>query len=397
MPHGFVRLGFMAVGLGLLGSGPGVSLVDGASRPRIIRPPDDRTDYFASSAMLRGIGDSVCAFIAADMITDNGDGTFTINPGTLAEQFNPLCAGERFADQPTAANCTATLIAPDILVTAGHCLDEKGVRTAFDTFYFVFDYAVREAGVNPSTFTTNQVYRGTEVLGLVNEENTANDWAVVKLDRVVTGRTPVAVRSSGSVTVGESVVAIGFGAGLPMKFSGNATVQGLVENGFEADLDIVAGNSGGPIVDATTGMIEGVLSSDLDVEDYHQAGACFRATVCPGDAICTEGFTSLASVMISQFQSTIQTALGTSGTGGAGDGTGDGATADNDADGDGVIDANDRCANTPADTVVDENGCEINDGGAGGNGGGVARSPCGGLGMIPLMLTMLGLAWMRRE
>ncbi len=358
MAHAFVRLGFMAVALGLLGSGTDVSGLEGSPRPRIIRPPDDRTDYFAASVMLRGIGDSVCAFIAADTMTDNGDGTFTINPDTLADQFNPLCNGERFGDQPAAANCTATLIAPDILVTAGHCLDDNGVRTDLNTFYFVFDYAVRQESVNPSTFTTDQVYRGAEILDLVNVAETANDWAVVRLDRAVTGRTPVGVRSSGSVTVGESIVAIGFGAGLPMKFSGNATVQGFVENGFEADLDIVAGNSGGPIVNATTGMIEGVLSSDLDVEDYHQDGGCFRATVCPQDSICTEGFTLLASVMISEFQSTIQTALGNSGNGGADDGT--------------------------------------DDGGIDGNGGGAARSPCGGLGMIPLMFLMLGLTWMRR-
>ena len=352
MAKRFARLGIMVVGLGLLGSGPGVSLVESAPRPRIIRPPDDRTDYFASSEMLRGIGDSICAFMAADTLTDNGDGTFTINPGTLADQFDPLCGGERFGDQPTAANCTATLIAPDILVTAGHCLDENGVRTAFDTFFFVFDYAVRTAGVNPSTFTTNQVYRGAEILGLVNNADTANDWAVVRLDRPVSGRTPVPVRSSGSVVVGQSLVAIGFGAGLPMKISGNATVQGLVENGFEADFDIISGNSGGPIVDATTGMIEGVVSSDLDVEDYHQEGGCFRATVCPEDAICTPGFTTLASVMIPEFQTAIQTAVGTGGT--DGDGTG------------------------------------------GNGGGGAAPSPCGSAGMIPFMFMMLGLAWLRR-
>lgn len=400
MPQGISRLRFTMIGLALLTLGAAISLADGGTRPRIIRPPDDRTDYFASSAMLQGIGDSVCAFVSTDMLTDNGDGTFAINAGTLAGDFNPLCAGERFADQPTAANCTATLIAPDVLVTAGHCLDDNGTRIDLNTFYCVFDYAVRQQGVNPSTFTTDQVYRGAEVLGLVNVADTPNDWAVVKLDRAVTGRTPVAVRSSGSVTVGQSVVAIGFGAGLPIKFSGNATVQSIVENGFEADFDIIAGNSGGPIVDAATGVIEGVLSSDLAIDDYHQEGACFKATVCPGDAICTEGFTSLASVMIPDFQSMIQSALGTSGTGGAGDGTGtgDGATADNDADGDGVVDANDVCANTPAGATVDADGCNSDDGVLDDSGSETATgSLCGATGMIPLVFMVFGLSLMRRR
>jgi len=349
-------------GLALLASGAGLSLAEGGLRPRIIRPPDDRKDYFASSTMLQGIGNAVCAFISTDMLTDNSDGTFRINADTLAVSRSPLCAGERFADQPTATNCTATLIAPDILVTAGHCLDDKGVRTSFDTFYFVFDYAVRQVGVNPSTFTRDQVYRGAEVLGLVNVENTADDWAVVKLDRVVTGRTPVAVRSSGSVVVGQSLVAIGFGAGLPMKFSDNATVQNIVENGFEADFDIIEGNSGGPIVDATTGRLEGVVSSDLAVDDFFKDGACFRATVCPQDPICTAGFTLLASVMIPDFQSAIQSALGTSGTGN-GAGTGDGSGTGN---------------------------------GAGGATG-TTRGICGAVGMIPLVFMVMGLTLMRRR
>lgn len=297
------------VALALWAMSVGVGLAEAQQRPRILRPPDDRLDYHAASPMLQAIGDSVCAFIENDRIDDNGDGTYTISGGTLADDQNPLCDGERFADQPTASNCTATLIAPDILVTAGHCLDENGVRTNLDTFYCVFDYAVRQPGENPSEFTTDQVFRGAEVLGLANVEGTADDWAVVRLDRAVPGRTPVPVRSTGSVMVGQSVVAIGFGAGLPMKFSGNATVQAIEQFGFTADFDIIGGNSGGPIVDAATGVIEGVLSSDLDVEDFFQDGGCFRATVCPQDPICEEGFTSLASVMIPEFQSTIQAAL----------------------------------------------------------------------------------------
>jgi len=352
--------------------------------------------------MLQGIGDAVCAQVPSNALTDNGDGTYAINAGTLGSDYNPLCDGERFGDQPTAAECTATLVAPDVLITAGHCLGQ-GMQTDLNGMYYVFDYAVKQAGVNPSTFTGDQVYRASQILGyFLGDGDSANDWAVLKLDRAVTGRTPASVRSSGSISVGQSVVAIGFGAGLPMKFSDNATVQGLIDFGFEADFDIIGGNSGGPIINADTGMIEGVLSADQGIDDYMDNGTCFHATVCPGDAGCDNSFTVLASIMIDDFQTAVQNAIAGSGTGGGDTGGGDtgggdtgggdtgGGTA-GDADGDGVADEFDFCENTPAGAQVDIDGCEIIDGGGGG------LAPCGALGFIPVLFMTMGLTLFRRR
>lgn len=383
--------------------------------PRIIRPPDDRADFFATTAALQAIGDSVAAQISADALTANGDGTFSINAGTLADQYDPLCAGERFADQPTAASCTATLVSADVLVTAGHCLDEGGVRTDLGTIYFVFDYAVKQDGVYPTTFSADQVYRASEIVGLANEDGTANDWAVVRLERAVTGRTPVGVRTQGAIDQGQSVVAIGFGAGLPMKFSDNATVQAIVEFGFEADFDIIGGNSGGPIINPDTGLIEAVLSADQAIDDYFQDGDCFRATVCPQDPQCDATNTLLASIMTAEFQAAIQSATGGGDDGGTDDGgtddggtddggTDDGGTDDDgtddggddgaiegDADGDGVEDEFDFCEDSTEGAEVDEDGCEfLEDDGAPVGG-------CGAIGMIPMLFTMLGVSLMRRR
>jgi len=397
-------LGVCATLILLLSSATAVR-ADGGRRPRIIRPPDDRTDYYATTADLQAIGDSVCAQMASNALSDNGDGTYTLNASTLGADYAPLCAGERFGDQPTAADCTATLIAPDVLVTAGHCL-ENGMQTDLNSLYFVFDYDIKQAGAYPSMFTTDQVFRASQVLGYMMEGDTANDWAVLKLDRAPTGRTPVPVRSSGSISVGQSVVAIGFGAGLPMKFSDNATVQSLVDFGFEADLDIIGGNSGGPIINADTGMIEGVLSADQGIDDYMDNGTCFHATVCPGDPGCDGTYTLLASVMNASFQTAIQDAIAGSDTG-TGDGTGDNTdnggdtgTGDNtdnggdngtgddmraDADGDGVPDDLDFCPGTPAGAEVDIDGCEVGTG------------LCGAMGLIPVMFMALGLTLLRRR
>lgn len=369
--------------------------------PRIIRPPDDRVDYYATTAALQAIGDSVAAQFEAGVLTDNGDGTFSIPTTTLADNNNPLCAGERFGDQPASASCTATLVAPDVLITAGHCLDENGTRVDLSTIRFVFDYAVRQEGVNPSTFNADQVYEASEIIGLANVEGTADDWALVRLNRAVTGRTPVGVRSSGEIAVGEGVVAVGFGAGLPIKFSDNATVQTLVDFGFEADFDIIAGNSGGPIINAATGLIEAVLSADQAIDDFRQDGDCFRATVCPQDPECDASFTLLASVMNAPFQAAIRTAVGNAGGDGDGgvddggtDGDGDGGATDGDEDGDGVPDEDDFCQGTTDDVDVDEDGCGPDD--ILEDEGGVVASPCGAVGLIPMMFMMIGVTLMRR-
>ena len=391
----------IALGLACFASFAALAHADVDRTPRIIRPPDDRADYFATTAMLQAIGDSVAAQMGTDALTENADGSFTIVDGTLADQYDPMCNGERFGDQPNAASCTATLVGPDVLITAGHCLDENGTRVDLNTIYFVFDYAVKQNGVYPSTFTADQVYRGIEILGLANVESTANDWAVVRLDRTVTGRTPVGVRSTGAIAPGQAIVAIGFGAGLPMKFSDNATVQVLVDFGFEADLDIIEGNSGGPIINAETGLIEAVLSADQAIDDYFQDGDCFRATVCPEDPDCDNGFTLLASVMTLEFQDTIRTAIG--GGGGNGDPAdpndpnNNGGT-EGDEDLDGVPDEEDFCPDTPEGTEVDLDGCGpddlLDEGDDGGSG---APTGCGVFGLIPIIFLTLSLMLMRRR
>lgn len=36
-----------------------------------------------------------------------------------------ICDGEKFLDQPLVSSCTAFLVAPDVIVTAGHCIKDK--------------------------------------------------------------------------------------------------------------------------------------------------------------------------------------------------------------------------------------------------------------------------------
>lgn len=403
---------------------------------RIIRPPDDRMDYGDVSSELQAVGDAVCAFVMNEDLVDNGDGTFQLAEGTLslADNFDlPLCDGEPFGNQPTAAFCTASLIAPDVVVTAGHCFvnDDNEFSLEFDSFYFVFDYRVDADGNMPSTFTVDQVYRGAETVDrFFDPDSEANDWAIVRLERATIGRTPLTVRSSGEPAVGQDIMTIGFGMGLPMKFSGNATIQELNVDGFTANLDIIGGNSGGPVIDAATRTLEGVISGDAAIEDYQDDGACVFATRCPEDPGCldddgAEIFTLVGGVTLPDFQRTIHSVVQTDsddhcpddptktepGVCGCGE-------PDVDADADGVMDCDDECPDSEAAAVVDVYGCseeddifvddddqpldddqdiEDIDGSANVDVAPPPAGPCGAMGMIMLPLMILSLAGMKRS
>ncbi len=110
---------------------------------------------------------------------------------------------------------------------------------------------------------------GTEKRGTVLGVDTSTDVAVLKIDQVPAGVTPVSLGNSGSLTVGQDVVAIGN----PYGYSGTATtgiVSALkrtiaspsdfpIQNAIQTDAAINRGNSGGPLFDRA-GRVIGINS-----------------------------------------------------------------------------------------------------------------------------------------
>jgi hypothetical protein len=101
-----------------------------ASTQRVIYGVDDRQDLFqVTDPALLDDADCVVSIFAAGSITDNGNGTTTLNTQNFGTQRN-LCQGERFRDQPIGAFCSGFLVGPDIVATAGHCVDANTVTNA---------------------------------------------------------------------------------------------------------------------------------------------------------------------------------------------------------------------------------------------------------------------------
>jgi hypothetical protein len=74
--------------------------------------------------------------------------TITLQPKTLQQAFG-LCADQRFAQQPVQAFCSAVLVAPDVVLTAGHCIKASdGPRGApLDETLVVFGFQMLPSGL----------------------------------------------------------------------------------------------------------------------------------------------------------------------------------------------------------------------------------------------------------
>ncbi|MCG2724712.1 MAG: serine protease [Elusimicrobia bacterium] len=97
------------------------------------------------------------------------------------------------------------------------------------------------------------------VLRSVYDVMTFGNYALLRLDRKVSGHTPLAINRDQNLKVGTKLFVIGYPNGLPVKIAGNAEIRSVHNDYFAANLDTFRGNSGSPVFNAETYLIEGIL------------------------------------------------------------------------------------------------------------------------------------------
>lgn len=245
----------------------------------VVYGADDRAEvYAADDPALRDLARrSVAALVSVDQLAQVGPNAWQPVGPPMGLALG-LCADEPFADQTAGARCSGTLIAPDIFLTAGHCIDVRscgGQLIVFDWLY--------EAEGRLATIEDADVYRCAAVLTQRLDERL--DYAVVRLDRPVEGdRVPAALRSAPEgLPRGEALTLIGYPGGIPAKIAAGGSV---VDPGapaldvFEASIDAFGGNSGSGVFDGT-GAVVGVLVAGQ--EDYVRAGPCLTVNRLPAE------------------------------------------------------------------------------------------------------------------
>jgi V8-like Glu-specific endopeptidase len=266
--------------------------MNGPVKPDVIYGNDDRLElYQVPDAKFKKLVSSTVALMKSDNLIDQQNGEFKIEGRNFGDSYH-LCSSEPFGEQDTAAFCSGFLVAPDTVVTAGHCIsDDRDCRDV----RFVFGYALQSPGALPTSTKENNIYLCSSVIhSEVNMQGA--DFAVVKLDRAVQGYQPLQLRRSGAINPDTSVVVAGYPVGLPLKIAGGAKVRSNSNPGFfVANLDTYGGNSGSAVFNAATFEVEGVLVRGE--EDFEYNGTCASSNRCTDIGCRGEDVTRITQVL----------------------------------------------------------------------------------------------------
>jgi hypothetical protein len=223
---------------------------------------DNRQEYgeVTDPKMLR-VADATAALFDDDEVSCGGGICFlALLPFTEAftdRGTKDLCDGVPFENQLAGANCSAFLVAPDLMATAGHCLDcdESGCPSC-DGTEVVFGFTADADGDTSAVISDSDRYRciGTPA-GVLDGDD---DWAIFQIDRPAEGRDPLIVNYS-STMFDDELMIVGHPEGLPLKLAKSGFIKDDSDpQYFSTNLDTFGGNSGSPVVDYRTGVVDGI-------------------------------------------------------------------------------------------------------------------------------------------
>jgi len=256
---------------------------------RVIYGDDGRLEYFqVQRADVREAADSTAALIRTSNLQPQSNGKTKVTASSFKDFFG-VCSSEPFANEPAGAMCSAFLVGDDMVATAGHCVNDTSCAQSS----FVFTYRMSAQGLPPTEVDSSEVYNCKAVLE--REQTAQQDYALVKLDRPVTGHRILTLAQS-APQVGDSLFVVGHPSGIPTKVAGGANVRSVSQGFFTANLDTYGGNSGSAIFNDKTLEVVGILVRGESDFVYNRQKQCSVSNHCSNDGCRGEDGTLISYI-----------------------------------------------------------------------------------------------------
>jgi hypothetical protein len=186
-----------------------------------------------------------------------------LKPGTGGDFFSyptgkiqNQCPGEKFSKMKTLGGCSGFLIAPDILVAAGHCYDYKNLGCGTDAWLFKHYKSPKDSKIK---LLKENIYKCKEVLDYKKDQ--MGDFVVLKLDRANLNVKPLKISLNDEVEKTDPVAVLGYPLGLPFTYTPGGQVRNIDKNYLHVDSDSFKNNSGSALINLRTGFVEGILTN----------------------------------------------------------------------------------------------------------------------------------------
>ncbi|MBX3039366.1 MAG: trypsin-like peptidase domain-containing protein [Bdellovibrionaceae bacterium] len=257
---------------------------------------NDVKPVLQGTAAQKKAAESVAQLVPKTLITTNADGTRNIETQTLAENWY-LCPQEPWAKmQSVFVSCTGFLIAPDRMMTAGHCMVNFGratnERTSFcSDFVWVFGLQENAAGqVQTKNIPSDRFADCETVIEAVHDsEPTADGKVIFRSDYALTtlktpsSRTPLKLSPvEPRLNKGAPVFMIGHPLGAPLKISKGKVIS-TAETFWSTSLDSFRGNSGSPVFNSAMEVIGILVRGYPDGLNENTGLTCNRINRCSED------------------------------------------------------------------------------------------------------------------
>lgn len=233
------------------------------------------------------LSSSVLAQVSSDKIKENDLDKIIPFVRVKNHYDRPFCEGLRFEKESQAADCSGFYIGNGYLMSAGHCFvspDETvvdGKSELCTKKKWVTNYLISNTDQGGNTHVNDSDLYSCEKI--VVAKNTRDiDFAIVKIKGDLSRLQAVKLNFN-EVQRGDKVSLAGHPSGLPLKYTGGATVysNSKSQSYFKSDLDSFFGNSGSPIFDEKLNVVAVLTAGEVDYY-LDEARDCVDLNVCNG-------------------------------------------------------------------------------------------------------------------